>query len=66
MKAASGGIFKGVGDLIDLKGYTQIADFEDFRFPYRFGKLYSAEVLWPRRFENDTKIENRKKVHFHH
>ena len=29
--------------LIDLKSYTQMADFGDFRFPYRFDKLYSVE-----------------------
>ena len=30
-------------ELIDLKRYTQMADFGDFRFPYRFEKLYSVE-----------------------
>ena len=51
-----------------------MADSGDFRFPYRFEKLYfnelvfsyrfeklySAETRWPYRFENHTKIENRK------
>ena len=40
------------GDVIGLKGRTQMADFVDFRFPYRFAKLYFDEVLLPYRFEN--------------
>ena len=63
------------GELINLKSYTQMADSEDFRFPYRFKKLYlvevgspyrfeklySAEFRLPYRFENYTKIEKYEK-----
>ena len=46
------------GKLIDLKSYTKMADFGDFRFPYRFEKLCSMEsdfrtysyILWSRDF----------------
>ena len=31
------------GELIDLKSCTQMAGFGDFRFPYRFEKLYYDE-----------------------
>ena len=34
----------GYEELIDLKCYTQMADYRDFRFPYRFEKLYFDEV----------------------
>ena len=47
---------KGVDELIDLKGYAQMVDFEDFRFPYRFEKLYSAGARFPYRFETCAKM----------
>ena len=35
---------RGGGELIDLKSYTQMTDFRDFRYPYRFEKLYFDDV----------------------
>ena len=37
---------------VDLKSYTKKADFEDFRFPYMFEKLYFDDV----RFAIDLKV----------
>ena len=35
---------KGGGEVIDLKSFTQMTDFRDFRYPYRFETLYCVEV----------------------
>ena len=38
-------------ELMNLSSGEQIADFGEFRFPYRLGKLYSGEVRFPCKYD---------------